>query len=113
MLYPTNKEILLEVIMTEEKILKRLKETHDDKDKIKKLFKDSKTIAAKNIVSKVTSNRDYHPAIAVSRVTYQIPIVRSPFDNLLYIQKRRILFMLRDALESYILTLPLQKVEAQ
>ena len=95
--------------MTEAEKLKKLKDAHDDKDKIEDLLKDYKPIPANIIVAKIYSNPDYHAVIAVSRVKHKLPVGDTPFGDLPFIQRRKILFMLKDALERYILTMPLQK----
>lgn len=95
--------------MTEAEKLKKLKDAHDDKDKIEDLLKEYKPMSANFIVAKITSNPDYLAVIAVSRVKHKLPVGDTPFGDLPFIQRRKILFMLKDALERYILMLPLQK----
>lgn len=94
--------------MTEEEKLKKIKDASDDRDKIKELLQNFKTKAANNIVNKVTRNLDYQEEIAKSRIKHKIPIGNTPFCNLSVPQRREVLVMLKDALESYIINLPLK-----
>lgn len=94
--------------MTEEEKLKKIKDASDDRDKIENILKDFKSQAANNIVNKVTHNLDYLEEIAKSRIKHKIPIGNTPFCNLPVPQRREFLVMLKDALESYIINLPLK-----
>ena len=94
--------------MTEEEKLKKIKDASDDRDKIENILKDFKSQAANNIVNKVTRNLDYLEEIAKSRIKHKIPIGNTPFCNLSVPKRREVLAMLKNALESYMINLPLK-----
>ena len=83
--------------MTLEDKLKKIKSAKDDIDTLNELLNNFDLQKANSTVLKLTLNTDYAEAIMLNRKKHNLPFGNKSFGSLNYIEKRKVLTMLLDA----------------
>jgi len=83
--------------MTLEEKAKKIKSAKDDIDTLNELLDKFDSQKANKTVLKLTLNTDYSEAISLNRIKHNLPLGNKSFGSLSYIEKRKVLNMLLDA----------------